>query len=292
MSRTETPAERHVRESVRPEKPFARFRWTVTVVVLGVFLWSTLTVDAAWGRLLQAPERAWTFLVLVIENASLAPLLIALEDMWISVAIAWIATIIGVVLSFPLIFLAAYNLVPRWIVQPVRQVLNVFRAIPEIALAIAFVPFFGLDPVTAALAMGISSIGTLGKLSAEIVEDIDRGPLEAVEASGGGWLSKVRWGVLPQAMPEIAAFWLYRFEINVRVSAVLGVIGMGGIGTFVQEAMRFNDYERIGLGLVVVVVVTILIDTVSSALRRRLIAGVPVSVDAKRQQIPDGTSSP
>lgn len=283
MTRTETPAEERLREQLRPEKPFARFRWTVTTLLVAGLVWSALTIDARWDRLAQIPGRTWNFLGLLVRDASLGPLVIALEAMWESVAIAWVATLVGVAISFPLIFLASFNIANRWVVLVVRQVLNLFRAIPEIVLAIAFIPFFGLNPVTAAVAMGVSSIGTLGKLSAEIVEGIDRGPLEAVEASGGGWLAKLRWGVLPQAMPEIAAFWLYRFEINIRVSAVLGVLGIGGIGTFLTQAAQRNYYDRIGLGLVVVIVVTMLIDGASARVRRRIINGPPAELDQKRE---------
>ncbi len=273
---------------VRPERPFARFRWTVTVVLLALLAWSTWSVDATWGRLLQAPGRAVGFVGTLVETASLEPLGVALEAMWESIAIAWIATLLGAALSFPLVFLAAANLTRSRVRQPVRQVLNVFRAIPEIVLAIALIPFLGLGPVTGAVAMGISSIGTLGKLSAEIVESIDDGPLQAVEASGGGRLERLRWAVLPQAMPEIAAFWLYRFEINIRVSAVLGVIGIGGIGGFIAQAVERNVFERIGLGLLVVILATMLVDAISSRLRRRLIEGPSPAAQARRERASTG----
>lgn len=278
------PARSRLAEQVRPERPFARFRWTVTLVLTALLVWSSATVDASWGRLTEAPGRAVGFAQTLVANASLEPLGVALEAMWESIAIAWIATLIGAVCSFPLVFLAAGNLTRGRVKQPVRQLLNVFRAIPEIVLAIALIPFLGLGPVTGAVAMGISSIGTLGKLSAEIVESIDRGPLEAVEASGGGRLTRLRWAVLPQAMPEIAAFWLYRFEINIRVSAVLGVIGIGGIGGFIAQAVERNVFERIGLGLVVVILATMLVDAISSRLRRRLIEGPSPAAQARRER--------
>ncbi len=261
----------------RPARPIAWFRWIVTFAVVVPLVLSAITVDADWSRLFtRAPERSLTFVSNLVGNFSLEYLGRALGEMWVSVAIAWIAALLGAAMSFPLVFLASSNLAPRPVVFVTRQVLNVFRAIPEIVLAIALLPFFGLSPVTAAVAMGVSSIGTLGKLSAEIVEGIDKGPLEAVDASGGGWLHKLRWAVLPQAMPEIAAFWLYRFEINIRISAVLGVIGIGGIGGFIAEATRFGAFDRVGIGLLVVVMVTMTIDQLSAMVRRRLISGPPM----------------
>jgi phosphonate transport system permease protein len=121
-------------------------------------------------------------------------------------------------------------------------------------------------------------VGTLGKLTAEVIEGIDPGPVEAARASGAGPLQVQRWGVLPQVLPEIVAFWLYRFEINIRASAVLGVVGAGGIGFLVQQTIVFHRFPLTGTAVLVVVVVTIAVDTVSGFLRRRIIEGVDARV--------------
>ena len=94
-------------------------------------------------------------------------------------------------------------------------------------LAFVFLPITGLGPLTGTLAVGIHSIGTLGKLSSEVIEGIDEGPLEAIKASGGSKISELLFGVIPQVMPTVVSYWLYRFEINLRASAVLGVVGAG-----------------------------------------------------------------
>src|SRR5690606_23519116 len=101
----------------------------------------------------------------------------------------------------------------------------------------------------------------------------DPGPVEAADASGANRLQRFRWGVLPQALPELAAFMLYRFEINIRASAVLGIVGAGGIGTILQQSLQFRQWGTAGLALIVVVITTILVDTISGAVRRRIIAG-------------------
>jgi phosphonate transport system permease protein len=155
----------------------------------------------------------------------------------------------------------------------IRPIFIIIRAVPELLLAMILIPVTGLGAWTGALALGIHSIGTLGKLSSEMIEGIDKGPVEAVGGVGGGWLTKVRFGVMPQVMPTILAYWLYRFEINIRASAVLGAIGAGGIGAELVAQMQFNNYARVGTVLFLTVIVVLTIDTVSARLRRRIISG-------------------
>ena len=205
----------------------------------------------------------------------------SLEAMLESLQIAWVGTVIGAILSLPLGFFAARNVSSGVVSNVVRQILNAIRAFPELVLAIAiFIPIAGLGAVAGALAIGIHSVGTLGKLTAEVVEGIDPGPVEAARAVGGGPLAVQRWGVLPQVLPEIVAFWLYRFEINIRAAAVLGVVGAGGIGLVLQQTIVFGRFSRAGMAIIVVVVITILVDAISGRVRRRIIEGAPGAIAA------------
>lgn len=272
-TRAATGAERRFQQAVRPEKPFNWFRLIVTGGIIVAFLGGSLTVEANWSRLADAPAELWNIATLMFGELSLADLPRALEFMWESVAIAWLGTMIAAVLSFPLAFLAAQNISGRVSVGVTRQLLNIPRAIPEIIFAVALIPILGLGALAGTIAIGLSSTGTIGKLSAEIIEGCDRGPVEAADAAGGSKVQRIRWAVIPQVMPEIVAFWLYRFEINIRASAVLGVVGAGGIGTMLQQSIQFNQWGAAGMALIVVVVVTILIDAASGAIRRRIIRG-------------------
>jgi phosphonate transport system permease protein len=178
--------------------------------------------------------------------------------------------------SFPLGFMAATNVAPRWLAVPTRGILSAIRAFPELVLAIIFIVPFGLGAFTGALAIGIHSIGTLGKLSSEVIEGIDEGPREAIASAGGGLGEEIRYGIIPQAMPTIISYWLYRFEINVRASAVLGLVGAGGIGAEIVARLQFrNDWAKAGAALMATVVVVLIIDAISAALRRRIISGQP-----------------
>ncbi|WP_051415425.1 phosphonate ABC transporter, permease protein PhnE [Nocardiopsis sp. CNT312] len=260
-------------KALRPEKPFDRFRLAVTVVIVGAVLAALVTTDAKWERLPEAPARLWDVLVLMLGSFDPSAIGRALELMWESVAIAWLGTLIAVLISFPISFLAAANISGRRASALARVFLAVPRAIPEIIFAVALIPVFGLGPVAGTVAIGLSSVGTLGRLSAEIVEDCEPGPVEASTAAGANAVQRVRWTVIPQVMPEIIAFWLYRFEINIRASAVLGVVGAGGIGTMLTQAIQFREWGQAGVALIVVVVATIAIDTVSGRVRRRIIRG-------------------
>ena len=190
-----------------------------------------------------------------------------------SVYIAWVGTIIGAVLSLPLAFLAATNVAPLWIRLPVRQIFNAIRAVPELIVAVILIPITGLGPWAGTLAIGLHSVGTLGKWATEAIEGVDTGPLEAVRSTGGRWISRMRWGVLPQVMPTITSYWLFRFEINVRASAVLGMIGAGGVGAELVSQLVFRNFPAVGSVLAVTVAVVLTIDTLSAAVRRRIIAG-------------------
>ena len=250
-----------------------RLGWLLGAVLLLV---SFMAIDMRYEALLNLPAGVGqVFYRMFLENGPEWGYLVpALELMLESLQIAWIGTIIGAVVSLPLAFLGARNITSAVVSNVVRQLLNAIRAIPEILVAvIIFIPMVGLGAYAGALAIGIHSIGTLGKLSAEAVEGIDPGPVEAARAAGGGSVQVQRWGVLPQVMPEIVAFWLYRFEINIRASAVLGVLGAGGIGEALVQSLRFARFERAGMCVIVIVVVTILIDYASGWLRRRIIEG-------------------
>jgi phosphonate transport system permease protein len=295
MSVPTTDAQARARSEaiVRPEKPFNWFRWIVSGVLLLIFAVSSGTVDIELGQLTALPGRTVFYLGLMFGPPDLGEIGRATNQMIISLGMAWIGTLIGAVLSFPLGFLAAGNLANRPTMFITRQVLNVFRAVPEIIFLILFLPILGLNPIAVAVALGISSIGTLGKLSAEVIEGIDPGPVEAAAAAGGGKLQRVRWAVMPQVMPEIVALWLYRFEINIRNSAVAGAVGAGGIGAMLaRELGQVRNFAAAGTALAVMVVITLAVDTVSGRLRRRIIRGPTRAVDigANAGEQPDGAA--
>lgn len=274
MAETRLPTE-------RPQKPSTLKRNLWFLGAAALFVWAALTVDIDITDLASLPSGlARVFSEMFLEGGPDWSFLdSAVPAMIESLQMAWVGTIIGAVLSLPLGFLGARNVSSSLVSNVMRQILNAIRAFPELILAIAiFIPIAGLGPVAGALAIGIHSAGTLGKLTAEAIEGIDEGPMEAARAAGARGLQVQRWGVLPQVLPELIGFWLYRFEINIRAGAVLGVVGAGGIGFLLDQTIKFSRYPQAGTAIIVVVVATILVDTVSGFVRRRIIEGADSKV--------------
>jgi phosphonate transport system permease protein len=262
--------------TVRPERPSHAKRNLALLLTALLFVWAAITVGVDPAEILELPAGfALVFYEMFLQKGpDWSYLPNAIEGMVESLQLAWVGTVIGAILSLPLGFFGARNVSSGLVSNVMRQVLNAIRAFPEIILAIAImIPIAGLGPVAGALAIGLHSVGTLGKLTAEVIEGIDSGPVEAARAAGARSLQIQRWGVLPQVLPEIVAFWLYRFEINIRAAAVLGVVGAGGIGFSLQQTIAFHRYELTGTLVIVIVVATIAVDTVSGWVRRRIIEG-------------------
>ncbi|WP_394938517.1 phosphonate ABC transporter, permease protein PhnE [Psychromicrobium sp. YIM B11713] len=252
---------------------------------LAWLLGSLLVVLAFWGAkidgasLADFPGQAAKYFGALFLPPDWSKFGEALSAMLLSVQMAWIGTLLGIVVSFPLSFLATRGLAPRLVNWPLRGLFAVIRAVPEVVIAILILSVTGLTPFTGALALGIGSIGTLGKWGYEAFEGVDPGPLEAVRSTGGSRIDLMRWGIWPSAAPDVLSFWLYRFEINVRASAILGLIGAGGIGKMLQDNVQFRNWDAVGILLLVVVAVTVLIDQLSGAVRQRIVNGTP----ARRQ---------
>jgi phosphonate transport system permease protein len=274
--------------STRPTPPSHAKRNVAIGALAGLVAWSALTLEIDFTQILELPGGvAMIFYEMFLESGpDLGYLPRALEAMIESLQIAWVGTIIGAVISLPLGFFGARNVSSGLVSGIIRQILNAIRAFPELVLAIAiFIPIAGLGPVAGALAIGVHSAGTLGKLTAEAIEGIDPGPVEAARAVGAGPLQTQRWGVLPQVLPELVAFWLYRFEINIRAAAVLGVVGAGGIGFLLQQTIAFGRFPLAGTTILVIVVVTILVDTISGRIRLRIIEGASVRAPSQAEAI-------
>ena len=261
-----------------PSKARDTFRLALSAVFVVLFGWSLISVDLKWSRLVEAPADMYRLFKVMFDDLPWDRLGEMIGLMWDSIAMAWVGTLIAAVFAVPLSFLAAENLVGRPIAWVTRQVFNILRAVPEVILALLFIPIFGLSPMAGVLAIGVGSIGSLGKLFYEIIENIQREPIEAADAVGASAVQRLRWAVLPQVAPELTSFLLYRFEINIRASSVLGIVGAGGIGGALADAIRFKEYGPAGLALIVVIVGTIAVDTVSGAIRKRIVAGRSVDI--------------
>jgi phosphonate transport system permease protein len=191
-----------------------------------------------------------------------------------TVMMAYVGTLTGAILAFCLNFLAAPNLTgSAATVFLTRRFLEFCRTVPDVVFALIFVVAFGLGPLAGVLAIAIHTIGALGKQFFETTENIDMKPVDGLRASGASWVETIRFAAVPQVLASFASFTLLRFEINVRGATVLGVVGAGGIGQDLMEAIRKFYYSDVSAILVLIIAVVVMIDIGTQYLRRALIGG-------------------
>ena len=184
--------------------------------------------------------------------------------------IAYTGTFLGAIGGFFLCFLAASNLSgkrTRWLA---RRFLEFCRTVPEIVFALIFVLAFGLGPMAGVLALTLHTLGALGKLFTEIVENVDMKPVDGILSTGGSWSESVRYAVLPQVASGFATYGLLRFEINFRGSSIMGFVGAGGIGQELLSAVRKFYYSDVSAILVMIIVTVFILDILTARLLRRL----------------------
>jgi phosphonate transport system permease protein len=192
---------------------------------------------------------------------------------------AALATLAGAVGGLILCFPASRNLMPGspWAFAAVRRFLELFRTVPEIVYALILVWAFGVGPLAGILAIALHTVGALGKLFAEVVENADLRPWDGVTSAGGTWLHGVRFAILPQVLPNFLSYTLLRFEINVRGASVIGFVGAGGIGQELYKVIAFNYYEEVSAIIVLIILTVAAIDLLSEHLRHRLMEGEPTA---------------
>lgn len=185
-----------------------------------------------------------------------------------TVQMALAGTVLALLAAFPLGFLAARNTAPHASVYYlVRAALNFIRTIPDLVLGLLFVAAVGLGAFAGTLALAIHTATVLGKLLSESVENIDEGVVEAIRATGAGHLQVLSFAVLPQILPDLISFTLYRLETNIRAASVLGLIGAGGIGYLMNTSFRIFQYQEAAAIVVVLIALVMLVDHLSSRLR-------------------------
>jgi phosphonate transport system permease protein len=245
-------------------------RWAGGLAIAAALVWSLWSTDVSLRRLVEGIPFMLEFVrrMLPPDPSVLGQ---ALRGAVQTLQIALLGTAVAAVLAVPLALAAARNTAPRWIFYATRTWLNVFRAIDTLVYALFFVAAVGLGPFPGVLAVIVYTTTVLAKLFSEAIEAMEPGPVEAVQAVGATRIQVLRWGVLPQLGPEFVSFTLYRFETNIRAAAVLGFVGGGGIGFYIQTYLRLLNYPAASTVLLVLIVMVMLVDFTSSRLRARLI---------------------
>jgi phosphonate transport system permease protein len=204
------------------------------------------------------------------------PLLLTIERMLETIFMGMMATLFGIIFSIPISFLAARNIMAgSWVTMMIyyltRTILNIIRAIEPLIWAIIAVVWVGLGPFAGIIALTIHSIAALGKLYSEAIEAIDPGPIEAVHATGANRLQTIMFAVVPQMIAPFVSFSIYRWDINVRMSTIIGLVGGGGIGFILIQYIRLLDYRAAGIAVWFIAVTVAVLDYVSSEIRQRFI---------------------
>ena len=238
------------------------------LLVAGVVLWSLITTDVELSRLLSAGPRIADFI-----GRMFPPDPTIMDEIWKGSAetlrIAILGTLGAVILSVPLGILASETMVSAAVHRPVRTVLAFIRAIPLILVAMLMVGAVGLGPLPGIIAVAFHATGMLAKFYAEAIDGVSRAPIAALESAGAGPLLRLRHAIWPQMAPVVARDTIFRFELNLRESLILGIVGAGGIGFYIQTYVRSFQYDKAASVTIAVVIMVIAIEGINVALRRR-----------------------
>ena len=239
-----------------------------SLLVAGAVLWAAGTTDVHPARLVDAGGRTIDFLFRMLPpDPSVMPEVI--EGTAETLRIAVLGTLGCVAASVVLGWLAAESVTPALVHRPLKLLLALIRAIPLILVAMLMVAAVGLGPLPGILAIAFHATGMLAKFYAEAIENVDPAPVAALESAGATHLQRLRYGAWPQMAPVVVRDTVFRFELNLRESLVLGVVGAGGVGFYIQTYVRSFQYEKAATLTIVVAATVLAIEAASAVLRRR-----------------------
>lgn len=246
-------------------------RYVALLAVTLVVVWALSSIDVIWEWVWDAPiQLVDLFARMVPPDPTNLPSI--LEATWQTINIATIATMIAVVLSLPVAYISAQNTTPNVVCLWIgRFILVSSRSVNTIIWALLFVAIFGPGIIAGIIAIMFRSIGFLGKLLGEAIEEIDPAPVEALEACGASRFKVVMYGIVPQVMPAFFAISILRWDINLRESTVLGLVGAGGIGIILQGAIDTFQWQEVSMVLLTILALVIAGELISSALRKKLL---------------------
>jgi phosphonate transport system permease protein len=244
-------------------------RFAIQLVSVTVVVWAATSLDIHWPFVLDAPQQVldlgarmmppdWTFF-----DDILAPMVETIN-------IATLGTIMAAFLSVPVALMAAQNTtLNRTTLWIARVIVVTSRSVNELVWAIIFAVVFGPGPLAGVVAIAVRSIGFTSKLIAEGIEEIDRGQVEAVTATGANWSKVLTYGIVPQIMPTVVGVLTFRWDINIRQSSVIGLVGAGGIGITLNSAMNMFNWRQVSVILIAIFVVVMASEWLSDFLRKK-----------------------
>ena len=226
------------------------------------------TIDVNWTRVIAGMERAQRFVAGFLQPDFTTRWRDISNGLMESLTMTFTSTVVGVLISVPIGVGAARNVAPAWVYYFCRSIIATSRALQEIIVAIFFVALFGFGAFAGFLTLTFATIGFIGKLLAEDIEDIDEAQAEAIRATGASWLQLINYAIQPQVMPRLIGLSLYRLDINFRESAVIGIVGAGGIGAALNTSLSRYEYSSAGAILLIIIAIVMVSEYSSGYLRK------------------------
>ena len=246
----------------------ARLRWALNAAVLIYLVLAYYSVDVDWGRVSLGMERGLNFIASFLQPdfvSRTGEIALGIRE---SLTMTFTSTVIGVLLSIPIGLGAARNIAPLPVYLFCRTLIALSRTFQEIIIAIFFVAMVGFGPLAGVFTLAFATIGFMAKLLAEDIEDARVNQMEAVRATGASWLQWINFAVQPQVMPRLIGLSLYRLDINFRESAVIGIVGAGGIGATLNTSINRYDYDTSAAILLIIIVIVLASEYFSGYVRK------------------------
>lgn len=247
-----------------------RLRWALWLGAAIYLAFAFGTLEINWSRVADGIPRGQRFVAAFFPPDFASRWSAILDGIYESLWMTVTSTVIGVALSIPIGLGAARNLAPLPVYLVCRAVVALSRTFPEVILAIFFVKVFGFGPFAGFLALSVATIGFYGKLLAEDIEDMDPAQAEAVRATGASWFQWLNYAVLPQVLPRMVGLGLYRLDINFRESAVVGIVGGGGIGATLLTAFDRYEFDSAAAILLIIIGIVMAVEYTSGWIRQKV----------------------
>lgn len=248
----------------------AWLRYGLLVGIIGYLLLGISSIEVNWTRVWDGLPRGWAFVAGFLSPDFLSRGADIRAGIVESLTMTLTSTVVGVLISVPIGIGAARNLTPAPVYLVCRSIIALSRSFQEVIIAILFVAMVGFGPLAGFLTLAFATIGFLSKLLAEDIEDIDEAQAEAIRATGAGWLQLINYGIQPQVMPRLIGLSLYRLDINFRESAVIGIVGAGGIGATLNTAIDRYEYSSAAAILIIIIGIVLLAEYLSGFVRKQV----------------------
>jgi phosphonate transport system permease protein len=245
-------------------------RYSLLVGTLIYLYFAVGSYDVNWSRVYQGLDRGWKFIAAFGHPDFVTRWNDIRDGMIESIIMTITSTVAGIMISVPIALGAARNLAPTPVYLFCRGIIALSRALHEIIVAILMVAIFGFGPLAGFITLSFATIGFLAKLLAENIEDMDRTQAEAIKATGAGWMQWINYGVQPQVMPRLIGLSIYRLDINFRESAILGLVGAGGVGATLNTAFDRYEFDTAAAIIIIIIVIVMALEYSSSIIRAKV----------------------